>query len=72
MNPEFSKELAQIDLGRLILSGAIILGFFLAILTVIRSIEIPIRIYLDKQKEKREQLEVESKLKSNKGFNDDV
>ena len=44
------KTLADIDLGRSVLSLAIILGFFLVILTIIRSIEIPIRIYLDRRK----------------------
>ena len=48
--------LAEIDLGRFVLSGAIIIGLFLALLTIVRSVEIPIRIYLDKKKVKESKL----------------
>ena len=48
--------LAEIDLGKLVLSGAIIIGLFLALLTIVRSVEIPIRIYLDKKKVKESKL----------------
>ena len=61
------KTLAEIDLGRSILSFVIILGFFLVLLTVVRSIEIPIRIYLDKRKEKESSTTKEG-VKEKKGF----
>ena len=61
------KTLAEIDLGRSILSFVIILGFFLVLLTVVRSIEIPIRIYLDKRKEKKS-LTTKEGVKEKKGF----
>ena len=65
--PNFS----EIDLGRSVLSIAIILGFFLVFLTLIRSIEIPIRIYLDKRKSNLEESNSNDQLtkeQKNKGF----
>ncbi len=44
------ESLSNIDLGSTLLSIAVIIGFFGFVLLVIRSIEIPIRIYLDKRK----------------------
>ncbi len=43
------QSLSSIDLGSTILSIAIALGFFLLAATIFRSIEIPIRIYLNKR-----------------------
>ena len=64
------EKLSQIDLGKSILSISILLGFFLVIVTVIRSIEIPIRIYLSKKK--RPEISDTSKynLENNKGFSE--
>ena len=64
------ETLSQIDLSKSLLSISILLGFFLAIVTVIRSIEIPIRIYLDKKK--RSEISDTSKynLENNKGFSE--
>ena len=50
----FYVSLAEINLGSSILSLAILLGLILLVLTLIRSIEIPVRIYLDKRNEDRE------------------
>ncbi len=61
-------KLFEIDLGKLILSLSVALGFLLAIVTLIRSIEIPIRIYIDRKK----RLEVKDKtindIDNEKGF----
>tara|TARA_Y100001970_G_C13607548_1_gene543262 strand:+ start:183 stop:386 length:204 start_codon:yes stop_codon:yes gene_type:complete len=65
------KTLSEIDLGRFILSGSILLGFFLVFLTLIRSVEIPIRIYLDKRKKSNKNIVDVSEGKENKGFIDD-
>ena len=62
------ENLSQIDLGKLILSLTIIFGFFLAILTVVRSIEIPIRIYMDKKKNIKKESTINKEDKSDKGF----
>tara|TARA_Y100001968_G_scaffold322779_2_gene359452 strand:+ start:131 stop:334 length:204 start_codon:yes stop_codon:yes gene_type:complete len=61
-------NLSQIDLGKLILSLAIIIGFFLAILTVVRSIEIPVRIYMDKKKSRKEEISINKEQNTEKGF----
>ena len=61
-------KLSQLDLSKVILSLAIIVGFFLAILTVVRSIEIPIRIYMDKKKRIRQESLINKADKSDKGF----
>ncbi len=44
------EKLSQIDLGSTLLSLAVILGFFGFVILIIRSIEIPIRIYLDRRR----------------------
>tara|TARA_Y100001968_G_scaffold155898_1_gene142408 strand:- start:2413 stop:2619 length:207 start_codon:yes stop_codon:yes gene_type:complete len=62
------ENILQVDLGKLILSLAIIAGFILAILTVVRSIEIPIRIYMDKKKRMKEENSINKEDKSDKGF----
>ncbi len=46
----FLNRLSDIDLGSSLLSASLALGFFLLFLTIIRSIEIPIKIYIAKRK----------------------
>ncbi len=46
------ETLSKLDLGSTMLSVAVILGFIGFILVIVRSIEIPIRIYLDKRRMK--------------------
>ena len=62
------ENLSQFDPGKLILSLAIIVGFFLAILTVVRSIEIPVRIYMDKKKSRKEEISINKEQNTEKGF----
>ncbi len=50
---EFLDKFSQINLGQSLLTIAVILGFFLTLAVVFRSIEIPLRIYLDKRKNKK-------------------
>tara|TARA_Y100001968_G_scaffold21755_1_gene17210 strand:+ start:52 stop:249 length:198 start_codon:yes stop_codon:yes gene_type:complete len=62
-------SLAEVDLGRLVLSFAIIVGFLLVFLTLVRSIEIPIRIYMDKRKDNQSNGTTKSSNSSSeKGF----
>tara|TARA_Y100001968_G_scaffold326929_1_gene370941 strand:- start:3061 stop:3267 length:207 start_codon:yes stop_codon:yes gene_type:complete len=61
------NALSEIDLGKTILSIALGLGFFLVGLTIVRSIEIPIRIYLDKRKESKADKKNQSKIKEGFG-----
>ena len=66
-----NSSLAQVDLGRLVLSFAIIVGFLLVFLTLVRSIEIPIRIYMDKRRRKDNESNSNTKStksSSEKGF----
>ncbi len=48
---EAIEKFSRIDLGRSILSVVIIISFILVLSTILRSIEIPIRILLDKRRE---------------------
>ena len=45
-------SISELNLGNSILSISLLIGFFLLFVTIIRSIEIPIRIYLDKKRTK--------------------
>ena len=60
-------DLAQIDLGTAILKIVILLGFFLVGVTIFRSFEIGIKIYLDKRKKKGSSTNIDKK----KGFDKD-
>ena len=62
------NALSEIDLGTTILSVALGLGFFLVGLTIVRSIEIPIRIYLDKRKANKTENQDKSKIKDGFGL----
>ena len=53
------KYLSGIDLGQALLSIAIVIGFLLTLAVVFRSIELPIRIYLDKRKKQKDSLPIE-------------
>ncbi len=44
------NTLSQLDLGSVALGIVNLIGFFLFVILIIRSIEIPVRIYLDKRK----------------------
>ena len=48
------ENFSKLDLGSTLLSVAVIVGFFGFVLVIIRSIELPIRIYLDKKRKKAE------------------
>jgi len=52
-------SLAHIDLGQSLLSIAVVIGFLLTMAVVFRSIEIPIRIYLDRRKKMDEAVSIE-------------
>ncbi len=59
------KSFSQIDLGSFLLSIAVAIGFFAFIVLIIRSIEIPIRIYLDKRKQRQVSELLEKKNEEN-------
>ena len=61
------NALSELDLGKTILSVALGVGFFLVGLTIVRSIEIPIRIYLDKRKVNKTEKQDQNKGKDGFG-----
>ncbi len=63
------EALAQKDLGSILLTIVLYIGFFLMIVTIIRSIEIPIRIAIDKRKASKITKEIsEAEIPDQKGF----
>ena len=61
-------DLSKIDLGSSLLSISIAIGFFLAGAVVFRSIEIPIRIYLDNRRGKNKLSKTKINQNQKKGF----
>ncbi len=61
------EQSSTFDLGSTLLSVAVLIGFLGFVLLIIRSIEIPIRIYLDKRKKKQDSAN-NSNQDSDKGF----
>lgn len=60
---ELIESLSKLDLGRALLSIALFIGCLGFVAVIFRSIEIPIRIYLDKRKKNAatSSLEIEEK-----------
>ncbi len=61
------EQSSTFDLGSTLLSIAVLIGFLGFVLLIIRSIEIPIRIYLDKRKKNQDSAN-NSNQDSDKGF----
>ncbi len=59
--------LSKVDLGSFLLSVAVVIGFFGFLVLIIRSIEIPIRIYLDKRKKQADN-DVSNEIEDGNGF----